>query len=104
MKIFDNEAVKNNMRSYLLEIGKKKQEDVSNEKDEKEVSERSDKINLSSNARELQSARQAIRDVPDIRREKIAGIERDIANNKYDVKAELVADKIIKETLMDAVL
>lgn len=53
-----------------------------------------DKIELSHEARDLQVALQTVKQVPDIREDKVGEIKAKISTGAYNVSAKEVADKI----------
>jgi negative regulator of flagellin synthesis FlgM len=57
------------------------------------------KTEISSEARELAHAKHAAAAAPDTREEKIAELKRRIAEGKYHVDANAVADKMVDEHL-----
>ena len=60
-----------------------------------------DQVNLSAKAQELQSAREAIRNMDDVDHEKVARIKAQIEAGTYKVDAEKVAGKMIEESLLN---
>ena len=63
-----------------------------------------DTVVLSPQARRIQEARKLLNSVPDIRGEKVAQIKAHIEDGTYHVDGEKVAEKIIKESLLDEIL
>ncbi len=56
-----------------------------------------DSVSLSSFAKELSIAKNAVDNVPDVRMEKVNSIKQQIKNGTYNVSAEEIADKIISK-------
>lgn len=56
-----------------------------------------DALSVSSVARECQTAYQALKEVPDIREEKVADIKARIKSGTYNVSAEEVSEKIMSQ-------
>ena len=54
---------------------------------------------MSRKAQELQNARKALKDIPDVREEKVARLKKQIENGTYEIDAEETAEKMIKESL-----
>ncbi len=54
-----------------------------------------DSVSLSSFAKELSVAKQAVDNTADIRQEKVAAIKEQIKNGTYNISAEQVADKML---------
>jgi negative regulator of flagellin synthesis FlgM len=58
-----------------------------------------DNVKLSQSARDLQGALKALRDLPDIRENKVAALRQQIENGAYDIRADKIAAKMLKESL-----
>ncbi len=56
-----------------------------------------DKLNISNAGKDLQVAKKAVNEAPDVRSEKIASIKAAIDNGTYDVSGEAFADKIMEK-------
>ncbi len=54
-----------------------------------------DSVSLSSFAKELSVAKNAVDNVPDVRSDKVNAIKEQIKNGTYNVSAEQIADKIM---------
>ena len=54
-----------------------------------------DKVSLSKASKDMQLAKEAVSSAPDIRPEKVNPIKQKIAEGKYDVNAEAVAERMI---------
>lgn len=63
----------------------------------------SDRIELSIQGREISQLDELIRSAPDIRESKIEQVRRSIEAGTYNVKAEMIAEKIIGGALLDEV-
>ena len=59
-----------------------------------------DRVELSTKARELQAARDAIRKLDDVDHEKVAKIKAQIKAGTYKVDADEIAGKMIDESLL----
>ncbi len=60
-----------------------------------------EKVSLSTAAKDIQRAEKAIKELPDVREEKVQELKSQIEAEKYDVNGEKVAEKILGESLMD---
>lgn len=60
-----------------------------------------EKVTLSSAARDIQQAEKAIKELPDVREEKVHELKDQVETGRYDVNGEKVAEKMISESLMD---
>ena len=65
------------------------------------VSHAAAEINLSSNARDIQLAKKAIADVPDVREDRVRALKAQIENGTYHVSGNDIADLILRRTLAD---
>jgi negative regulator of flagellin synthesis FlgM len=66
---------------------------------EQEVENKSDKLELSSNAITLNNLSDKAKSIPDVNQEKIDRIHKAIDNGTYEVSSQKIADKIIDEGL-----
>lgn len=55
--------------------------------------------NISARAREMARAKEVAGNAPDVREEKIAELKRRIAEGKYNVKPEAIADRMVDDHL-----
>ena len=60
----------------------------------------SDKLEISSFGRDLQVAKQAVAQTPDIRKDKVEYYKNLIAEGKWQVSAEAFANKMLEENLI----
>jgi flagellar biosynthesis anti-sigma factor FlgM len=61
-----------------------------------------DQLNLSPRAQEIQQAGQMVAQTSEeIRETKIVALRRDVANGRYHVHAEQIAEKIVKDHLLN---
>lgn len=60
-----------------------------------------EKVSLSPAARDIQRAEQALRELPDVREEKIEELKQRIEAGEYEIKGDRIAEKILSESLMD---
>lgn len=58
-----------------------------------------DVLSISSEAKDFQTVLKALREVPDIRQEKVEGILGKIEAGQYDVKGRDVAEKVIRSVI-----
>lgn len=61
-----------------------------------------DKVEISSQSRELQKMQDILAQTPDVRSEKVAAIKKAIEEGRYQVNAENVAQKMIQEILVES--
>ena len=60
-----------------------------------------DSVELSQNARDLQKAQQILRDLPEIRQDKVDALKQRIENGTYDIQADRIAAEMIKQGLIN---
>jgi negative regulator of flagellin synthesis FlgM len=63
-----------------------------------------DTVNISESARQVRDAQQAARALPDVREEKVAEIRKLIADGRYEIKPDEIAEKMLTEGLMNDLL
>lgn len=61
----------------------------------------SDRIELSVRSREVQHLDEMIRSTPDVRTDRVEQIKSALQDGTYNVKAEMIADKIIGGSILD---
>lgn len=54
-----------------------------------------DQVSFSTVGKDMQTAKTALKDIPDVREERIHALKESIANGTYQVSAESFADKLI---------
>jgi negative regulator of flagellin synthesis FlgM len=59
-----------------------------------------DRVQISDQAREMQAARQAVAQMPEVDEEKVARIKTQIQNGTYKVDGRKVADNMLAESLL----
>jgi negative regulator of flagellin synthesis FlgM len=57
----------------------------------------SDKVEISNFGRELQIAKQAVKNAPDVREDVVAKFKTQIENGTYDVDGDSFADKLLEK-------
>jgi negative regulator of flagellin synthesis FlgM len=62
-----------------------------------------DRLELSVRSREISHLNELVRSTPDIREKKIEQVQKDIEAGAYNVKAEKIAEKMIRGNLLDEV-
>ncbi|MFZ5644519.1 MAG: flagellar biosynthesis anti-sigma factor FlgM [Bacillota bacterium] len=65
------------------------------------VSGSGDTLEISAQARELQEAKAALKDVREVREEKVEELKRQIASGAYKADAGKIAEGIVRERLLD---
>jgi len=67
----------------------------------KETPASKDRVDLSDQSREMQKVYEVLQTTPDIRAEKVADLKTQIENGKYRVSPDDVADKMLKDSLLE---
>jgi len=60
-----------------------------------------EKVDLSTKAKDIQQAKNALSKLPDVRDEKVQEIKSQVDKGTYNVNAEKIADKMVKESIVD---
>ena len=60
-----------------------------------------EKVDLSTKAKDIQQAKNALSAVPDVREEKVQEIKSQVEKGKYNVSAEKIAGKMVGESIVD---
>lgn len=63
-----------------------------------------DQLNLSSEAKDFQIAMKALSSTPDIRKDKIEKIKKDIETGNYQIDSEKIVEKIIGNIKLDEMI
>ncbi len=63
-----------------------------------------ERVSLSSAARDIQRAEKAIKELPEIREEKVRDLQDQIETGRYEVSGEKIAGKMISESVLDVVV
>ncbi len=62
-----------------------------------------DRVEFSARSREMQKIYEVLRAAPDMRSDKVSEIRKQIEEGRYRVDSETLAEKIIKESLLDLI-
>lgn len=98
MEIEKNNAI--HIDAYVNQVQDKNKAGASGEKPEK-TAVKSDTVLISDTAKRIQEARKQLDDMPDIREDKVAQLKNQIKNGTYEINAEKIAEKMIKEGLIN---
>lgn len=87
--------------AYVSQVQMKpKAEDVA-EKDSQQQAITADRVIISDTAKRIQEARAQLETIPDIRSEKVSEIKRSIQDGTYKIEPDKIADKMIRESLLN---
>lgn len=94
MKIFNNNNLDKVMNAY-------RKQDASRGASKTNKISKNDELSLSSTAKDYQFALNAIKNVPDIRKEKVDAIKEQIRTGTYVVDSGKIAEKILENISFD---
>jgi negative regulator of flagellin synthesis FlgM len=60
-----------------------------------------EKVDLSTKAKDIQQAQNALSSVPDVREQKVAEIKSQVQQGTYNVSGEKIAGKMVGESIVD---
>lgn len=60
-----------------------------------------EKVDLSTKAKDIQQARNALNSTPDVREEKVQEIKAQVDKGTYNVNAGKIAEKMVNESIVD---
>ena len=89
-----------NIDAYVNNINDKQKAENTSEKAEKNVA-KTDTVNISDAAKEIQEVRRELDNVPDVRAEKVEQLKNQIENGTYEIKSEEIAEKMLKDSLLN---
>jgi negative regulator of flagellin synthesis FlgM len=98
MEITPKDAV--NIEAYVNQVQDKNKVDVAPEQPEKQPA-KADTVVLSDTAKKVQEAQKQLEAIPDVREDKVAQIKEQIENGTYEMDEEKIADKMIKDMLLN---
>ena len=86
--------------AYVNQVHDKNKVDPSNSKPDKAAA-KTDTVVISDAAKRIQEIRNQLDAVPDVREEKVAQLKNQIENGTYEINADKIAEKIIREGLIN---
>lgn len=98
MKI-SNQQVKNLLAKYVSQVNEQRVE----QRDSPEEEVQGDRLELSKKAQQLRRVRELVEEAPEVRRERVSEIKKQLREGEYEVSAEEVAEKMIEELSSSAV-
>ena len=98
MEIQNNQSI--GIDAYVNQVHDKNKVDVPEHKSEK-TAVKSDTVVISDAARRVQEARKQLDEIPDVREDKVAQVRSQIQNGTYQIDADKIAGKMIKEGLLN---
>jgi negative regulator of flagellin synthesis FlgM len=98
MEITPKDAV--NIEAYVNQVKDKDKVDAAAEKPEKQPA-KTDTVVLSDTAKNVQEAQKQLETIPDVREDKVAQLKEQIENGTYEMDEEKIADKMMKDALLN---
>ena len=63
-----------------------------------------ERVDLSSKAKDIQKIKQVLEQIPEIREEKVQELKRQIESGSYAINSGRIADKMLGESLIDIIV
>jgi negative regulator of flagellin synthesis FlgM len=100
MNSIDNNLSSSAARTYVqnADAGRAAQANRGQQADTAPRANRADSVELSSNARRMAAARDAVQNAPDVRQEKVDAIKQRIESGTYEVPARVLARKMLDQS------
>jgi negative regulator of flagellin synthesis FlgM len=98
MEIGNNQGVQ--IDAYVNQVQDKNKVDPSENKSDKTAA-KTDTVVISDAAKRIQEARSQLDEVPDVNEEKVAQLRNEIENGTYEINADQIAGKMIREGLIN---
>ncbi len=98
MEITPKDSV--NIEAYVNQVQEKDKVDAAAEQPEKQQN-KADTVALSNAAKNIQEAQKQLEAIPDVREDKVAQLKEQIENGTYEMDAEKIADKMLKDSLFN---
>ncbi|MFZ5647475.1 MAG: flagellar biosynthesis anti-sigma factor FlgM [Bacillota bacterium] len=96
MKINNYGSIPDIMKAYNSQ-----RKDRANSGKDAPVAGEKDTLELSEQARELQEIKSGLKDLSDVREEKVERLKREISSGSYRVDAGKIAEEMMRERLLD---
>jgi negative regulator of flagellin synthesis FlgM len=103
MKVIDIHQQSNRMSNVNQADPSKQAEKQRISEKAKDQSPSPDKVELSAQSKEMQKIHEVLQATPDVRAEKVAALKKRIEEGRYEVDSEALAEKMIKESILDLV-
>ena len=101
MEINGNQGI--GIDAYVNQVqDKNKVENPDNKPEKKAV--KADTVIISDAAKRVQEARRQLDEIPDVREDKVSQLRSQIQNGTYEINADKIAGKMIKEGLLNDAL
>ena len=98
MEITPKDAV--NIDAYVNQVQEDKNKvDAAGQQEQQQA--KADTVALSSAAKDIQEAQRKLEAIPDVREDKVAQLKEQIENGTYEIDEEKIADKMLKDALLN---
>jgi negative regulator of flagellin synthesis FlgM len=101
MEINGNQGV--GIDAYVNQVQDKNKVETPDNKTEKSTA-NADTVVISDAAKRIQEARRQLDEIPDVREDKVTELRNQIQNGTYEINADKIAGKMIKESLLNDAL
>jgi negative regulator of flagellin synthesis FlgM len=98
MEIEKNQGIQ--IDAYVNQVHDKNKVEPSEDKADKTAA-KTDTVVISDAAKRIQEVRSQLDEVPDVNEEKVAQLRKEIENGTYEINADKIAGKIIREGLIN---
>jgi len=98
MEITPKDSV--NIEAYVNQVQEKDKVEPTSEQPEKQQV-KADTVELSDMGKRVQEAHKQLETIPDIREDKVAQLKEQVDNGTYQPDAEKVAEKMLKDSLLN---
>ena len=98
MEITPKDSV--NIEAYVNQVQDKDKVDAASEQQEQQKT-KADTVALSNAAKNIQEAQKQLAAIPDVREDKVAQLKEQIENGTYEIDEEKIADKMLKDSLLN---
>jgi negative regulator of flagellin synthesis FlgM len=89
------------IESYVNQVQVKPKTEELTENDPPQPAVKSDTVVISETAKRIRAAQSQLDAIPDVRSEKVAEIRRRIEDGTYEIKPDQIAEKMIRESLLN---
>ncbi|MEE9536035.1 MAG: flagellar biosynthesis anti-sigma factor FlgM [Desulfobacterales bacterium] len=98
MEITPKDSV--NIEAYVNQVQEKDKVAPTSEQPENQQV-KADTVELSDMGKSVQEAHRQLETIPDIREDKVAQLKEQVENGTYEIDAEKVADKMLRDALLN---
>ncbi len=97
MEITPKDSV--NIEAYVNQVQDKDKADAAEQQEQQKT--KADTVALSSAAKDIHKAQRQLAEIPDVREDKVAQLKKQIENGTYEIDEEKIADKMLKDALLN---